>query len=303
MQALELLCPVWPAPARVRAGVTTRVGGVSSGPFSSFNLGEHVQDDAENVRTNRQQLADFCAKEMSGRNSQTPHRWRWLEQTHSTKVSEFKSSDPNVEPAVASDAGISCSAGEVCVVLTADCLPILLCDNQGKCVGAIHAGWRGLLDGIIDNTVQAMASKLALASTKDCRNIYAWLGPAIGPTKFVVGNDVKKRACEYFSGSGEFSEYEKGCLEAFAPCPEANFNNAGQREKPALIAPLAAEGRGDTIRYTADLYRMATLALHRCGIQHIYGGGFCTASDAQRFFSYRRDGVTGRMASFIYLDD
>ncbi|NNC54695.1 MAG: hypothetical protein HKO07_03110, partial [Pseudomonadales bacterium] len=200
MQALELLCPVWPAPARVRAGVTTRVGGVSRGPFHSFNLGDHVQDEAENVRVNRQQLADFCAGEMSGKHSKTPQRWRWLEQTHSTRVSVFSAADQNVQAPVVSDAGISSSAGEVCVVLSADCLPILLCDNQGKCVGAIHAGWRGLLNGIIDNTVEALANELSLSNKADCRNIYAWLGPAIGPARFVVGEDVKKRACEYFSG-------------------------------------------------------------------------------------------------------
>ena len=291
MQAIELLCPVWPAPAQVIAGVTTRVGGSSYAPYASLNLAQHVADDANRVSQNRDQLQRFCRDELCASTDKTRplQQWYWLQQTHSNRVLNLDliGQQPTSQTPRA-DASLTSKSHRVCVVLSADCLPILLCDRNGTRVCAIHAGWRGLLNGIVENAVHAMCKTDNTQRALHSGQLLAWLGPAIGPQHFIVGEDVRDAAQRYFSRNAH-----------------SGHSDAAQ------AAPLACEHaftrlRGATdageVKYAADLYQLATLALHRAGVRHIFGGGFCTASDAQRFFSYRRDGTTGRMASFILLN-
>lgn len=295
MQPIELLCPVWPAPANVVAGVTTRIGGASLEPYDSFNLALHVNDQPETVCKNRQQLAAFCIEELSHQHN-SDQRWHWLDQTHSNKVKVLGSkASEQARPWVA-DASITTIPGNICVVLTADCLPLLLCDVTGSCVAAAHVGWRGLAGGIIDNTLAAMQDNLA---NKQYSSLYAWLGPAIGPNKFIVGEDVRSRMLDYFSrakpGHNETGEAVNKAFRAIDQ-DEGFPTDASNAEDTGIEI---AQGEK---RYFADLYHLASMALHRNGVQHIFGGGFCTASDKARFFSYRRDRNTGRMASFIFID-
>lgn len=236
------ILPNWPAPANVRALQTTRQGGGSLSPYASFNLGTHVGDKPLVVAGNRMLLAPFLPSEPV-----------WLNQVHGIKVENLGGAGCLPE----ADASVSTHRGAVCVVMTADCLPILLCDNKGTVVGAAHAGWRGLCDGVIEATVQAMQVP---AST-----LMVWLGPAIGPAKFEVGEEVR-----------------------------AAFLARQPQAASAFVA--GAEGK-----WLADIYQLARLRLQALGIARIYGGDLCTYSDGQRFFSYRRDGVTGRMGTFIWL--
>ncbi|MBT8149643.1 MAG: peptidoglycan editing factor PgeF [Pseudomonadales bacterium] len=296
MPAIELLCPVWPAPAHVVAGVTTRVGGNSRAPYASLNLAQHVADQESDVNSNRAQLKRFCRDELcaSRRHPNPVQQWYWLQQTHSNRVLDLDLLQQPTQQAPRADAAITSKSQRVCVVLTADCLPILLCDRNGTRVCTIHAGWRGLLNGIVDNAVQAMCKKgepggqqSASGQHKASGQLLAWLGPAIGPQHFIVGDDVRRAALHYFSRR----EHPGHSTQAGTPL-------ACERAFVQLPGPAVAS----EVKYAADLYQLATLALHRSGVRHIYGGGFCTASDAQRFFSYRRDGTTGRMASFILLN-
>ena len=238
----QYLVPEWPAPSRVRALQTTRHGGVSLAPYDTLNLGTHVGDDPLAVAANRNRLQGLVPSEPV-----------WLEQVHGTAVVSAEAA--GCRPVA--DACVTRRAGAVCVVMTADCLPVLLCDRQGQVVGAAHAGWRGLADGVIEATVAAMGGQPA--------DILAWLGPAIGPDAFEVGAEVR----EIFMG------HDAAAASAFTP----------------------REGK-----FLADLYLLATQRLHAIGIKQIYGGGFCTYGDAARFFSYRRDGRTGRMASMIWIE-
>ena len=238
----HLITPDWPAPANVRALQTTRKGGVSDSPYASFNLGSHVGDNPLAVSRNRMLLAPLLPSEPV-----------WLNQVHGITVADAGRAGCLPE----ADASVSTHPGAVCVVMTADCLPILLCDEQGSVVGAAHAGWRGLCDGVIEATVSAM--------NVPAPTLMAWLGPAIGPTVFEVGDEVRT---------------------AFvAKQPQA---------AKAFVA--AAEGK-----WMTDIYQLARLRLQALGIHRIYGGDLCTYSDAERFYSYRRDGVTGRMATFIWI--
>ena len=238
----HLITPDWPAPANVRALQTTRKGGVSDSPYASFNLGSHVGDNPLAVSRNRMLLAPLLPSEPV-----------WLNQVHGITVAGAGRAGCLPE----ADASVSTHPGAVCVVMTADCLPILLCDEQGSVVGAAHAGWRGLCDGVIEATVSAM--------NVPAPTLMAWLGPAIGSTVFEVGDEVRT---------------------AFvAKQPQA---------AKAFVA--AAEGK-----WMADIYQLARLRLQALGIHRIYGGDLCTYSDAERFYSYRRDGVTGRMATFIWI--
>lgn len=240
---LEFLHPEWPAPPRVRALQTLRQGGVSTGPYTSLNLGDHVGDVAENVAANRQRVGLAL-----------PASPLWLTQVHGTRVVDAAVATPAVE----ADGVMAKAPGVVCAVMTADCLPVLFCDRRGTVVAAAHAGWRGLCGGVLEETVAAMG--VAPSS------ILAWLGPAIGPQAFEVGGEVREA----------FLQTDGAAESAFAP------------------------GQGG--KWLGDLYQLARLRLRRMGITAIYGGTECTYSDATRFFSYRRDGVTGRMASLIWLD-
>jgi len=239
---VSFILPDWPAPARVKSLMTTRANGVSQAPWTSFNLGDHVGDDPMHVAANRARLRQ-----------QLPAEPGWLQQVHSTRVVDL-GHDTNRE----ADASLSRQSGTVCAVLTADCLPVLFCDRTGSVVAAAHAGWRGLAGGILEATVAAMPVPPG--------DILAWMGAAIGPQAFEVGDEV----CDVF----------------IAQHPEAD----------AAFTPY---GPG---KWLADIYRLARIRLGHAGVQAIYGGGRCTFSESETFFSYRRDGVTGRMASLIWLD-
>lgn len=239
----HLIIPNWPAPPNIRALQTTRIGGFSRAPYDNLNLGSHVNDAPLNVARNRMLL-----------NTLMPSEPVWLEQVHGIAVANADSASclPRA------DACIATHRSAVCVVMTADCLPVLLCDQQGTVVGAVHAGWKGLAAGVIEATVQAM--------NVPAQNLMAWLGPAISRDAFEVGSEVR----EIFMGVD----------------PQASA---------AFVA-----GQGG--KWLADMYSLARLRLNVLGITQIYGGDHCTYKDAGRFFSYRRDGVTGRMGTFIWLE-
>lgn len=247
------LFPDWPAPARVRAAVTLRGGGHSEGPYQSFNLGNHVGDNEAAVSANRQQLRQELL---------LPSEPQWLEQIHSDKVVEAHADDV-VRTA---DAGFTGSQGVVCAVLTADCLPVLLCDREGTQVAAVHAGWRGLAGGVVRNTVAVLDSSP--------ENLLAWLGPAIGPDAFETGVDV----LEAFFESAQNAEHAEKMAQCFRP----------HSQKP--------------LHFLADIYGLARAELESLGVSDVYGGDRCTVSDAENFYSYRRDKITGRMASLIWLE-
>lgn len=238
----DLIIPDWPAPSRVKALQTTRTGGISVVPYKSLNLGMHVGDEALNVARNRQALARFV-----------PTEPLWLTQVHGTTVVD--AGITGCQPRA--DAAFARTAQTVCTVMTADCLPVLLCDRAGTVVAAAHAGWRGLLDGVIEATADAMQTAPEA--------LLAWLGPAIGPAAFLVGEEVR----------AAFVAHDAGARFAFT-----------------------AQSEG---KWLADLYALARLRLQRYGVSSVYGGEFCTYQDSARFFSYRRDGITGRMATMIWL--
>ncbi|CAG2140630.1 peptidoglycan editing factor PgeF [Cupriavidus numazuensis] len=256
------LRPDWPAPASVRALSTTRAGGVSRGPYGldggapgGLNLGTHVGDDPLLVAENRAKLA-----------AHLPAMPLWLEQVHGCAVATVDHlAEPGVVPRA--DASVAMVPGQVCAIMTADCLPVLLCDTEGTVVGAAHAGWRGLCNGVIE----AALARMQAARGKPSTRWLAWLGPAIGPGAFEVGAEVR---------------------EAFLAQARAGEHAAVE----AAFRP-GAEGK-----YLADIYALARTRLARAGCTDIYGGDACTVSEPQRFYSYRRDGVTGRMASLVWLE-
>jgi YfiH family protein len=236
--------PDWPAPARVKALTTTRTGGVSKAPYDTLNLGTHVGDDPSRVADNRGILRQAL-----------PGEPRWLNQVHGTTVVDAAVGDGVPD----ADAAFTRESCRVCVVMTADCLPVLLCDRAGTVVAAAHAGWRGLFDGVIEATVAAMGVPPG--------QLLAWLGPAIGPDAFEVGGEVR----------AAFMGHNPAAEAAFRPSPNQH-------------------------KWLANIYLLARQRLVRAGVTGIHGGDACTVSDPARFFSYRRDGVTGRMASLIWLD-
>ena len=237
-----MILPDWPAPPSVKSLMTTREGGVSGAPWASFNLGDHVGDDPARVAANRARLRERLPAEPG-----------WLRQVHSARVVEL-GRDANLE----ADASFTREQEQVCAVLTADCLPVLFCDRAGSVVAAAHAGWRGLAGGVLEATVAAMRA--------DPGEVLAWMGAAIGPAAFEVGDEVR----------GNFVGQHPEAASAFVP-----------------------HGPG---KWLADLYRLARIRLESAGVRAVYGGGRCTFSEADVFFSYRRDGVTGRMASLVWLD-
>jgi YfiH family protein len=243
--------PDWPAPAGVLALCTTRSGGRSAAPYESFNLAHHVGDSDSSVAANR----DILARALPGSVDIS-----WLSQVHGTGV--IQAGQGGLYPAA--DAQWSRGPGTACAVLTADCLPVLLCSASGDVVAAAHAGWRGLLAGVLEATVGAMNTAP--------NDVLAWLGPAIGPAAFEVGPEVRE-----------------GFLAA-----------AGPSEVPA-IAACFVPSQARPGHWFADLYTLARIRLGALGLTRIFGGGLCTHSDCERFYSYRRDGQTGRMASLILL--
>lgn len=246
----DWITPDWPAPANVKALFTTRSGGVSggvNGVYASLNLGAHVNDDAAHVARNRALLR-----------SHLPGEPKWLKQVHGTLpiwIDEAEAVTPE------GDAVLSRTLGTVCAIMVADCLPVFICDKAGTTVGIVHAGWRGLVDGIIERSIAAMQV--------DYGQLMVWFGPAIGPDCFEVGSDV---------------------YDAFV-----------QQDAQAAQA-FKSRGRGREEKWLADIFLLARQRLNNVGVVEIYGGGVCTYSDPMRFFSYRRDGETGRMAALIWLE-
>lgn len=244
------LSPDWPAPARVRAATTTRQGGVSQPPFDSFNLGSHVGDVPANVATNRQQLVETLS---------LPDEPRWLNQVHGTTVANLDIGSDGIPEA---DASITTIANTVCAVLTADCLPVLFYDQAGTQVAAAHAGWRGLAAGVLEATIASFAAPP--------EQIIAWLGPAIGPQAFEVGEEVRQAFCTQKNHSA--------CGDAFVVSPS------------------------DDQKWVADIYQLARQRLAAVGVSAVYGGEHCAVTEADDFYSFRRDGETGRMASMVWIE-
>ncbi|QWD63171.1 peptidoglycan editing factor PgeF [Polynucleobacter sp. MWH-UH2A] len=245
---VQLLLPMWPAPLQVRTAITCRAGGYSLAPYHSLNLGGHVGDDPKTVLLNRALLQESL-----------PSNPIWLKQVHGVNVSVPSS---RLDEA---DAIVTNQVSEVLAIMTADCLPVLFTNDSGSVIGAAHAGWRGLCNGVLENTVKEMQ---ILSGVNSARGILAYLGPAIGPQAFEVGVDV---------------------LEAFQdaeiPFPDESFTAIPN--KPG--------------KYLANLYLLARSRLESIGLQQVYGGNYCTVTQAEQFFSYRRDGVTGRFASLIWI--
>jgi YfiH family protein len=240
------LIPDWPASKNIQAVTTTRQGGVSNTPFDRMNLGDHVNDDSRAVQQNRQRLKDTLHL------SKSPI---WLKQIHSALISNLDDDSPLMD----ADAAVTTQKQQACVVMTADCLPVLFCDSSGSVVAAAHAGWRGLHASVLEKTVESMNAKP--------ENIMAWLGPAIGPSAFEVGSEVRQA----------FMDVQAQAEKAF-------------QEK--------SNGK-----WLADIYLLAKQRLNAIGVSQIYGGGECTYTDSERFYSYRREVKTGRMASLIWIED
>ncbi|MFK7795619.1 MAG: peptidoglycan editing factor PgeF [Gammaproteobacteria bacterium] len=241
--SLHLIHPDWPLQDKVMAFTTSRIGGVSVEPYETFNLALHVGDNQKNVLTNRYDINQLLGSAVD---------IKWLKQTHSTITVDAANVDADV---IEADASFTTSNTIACAVLTADCLPILLSDHNGECIGAVHAGWRGLVDGVIENTIKSMSQYI--------KPSYVWLGPAIGPSAFEVGEDV-------------FEAYMNR---------NPNFEPCFKAKKPG--------------KWNLDIYKAAKIVLKAADIPNIYGGSFCTYTDDDQFFSYRRNAITGRMATVI----
>jgi YfiH family protein len=248
----EWIIPDWPAPAHVHALMTTRAGGVSLPPYASFNPASHVGDDPAAVAENRRVLRQWL-----------PAEPLWLNQVHGCDVVSDRLREAQGE-IPAADAAVAFDANEVRAVLTADCLPVLFCDEAGSVVAAAHAGWRGLAAGVLEATVRSMRVPP--------ERILAWMGAAIGPDAFEVGDEVRENFVAQHA------------LTAIA-------------FRPSLPGTLDGAPR----KWLADIYALARIRLAQVGVERVYGGGLCTFNDP-RFFSFRRETPTGRMASAIWRE-
>jgi YfiH family protein len=275
LHADDCLWPEWSSRAgavskRVRALATTRDGGVSDAPYAGsngrggLNLGLHTGDAPDAVMENRRRVVAMTGAPIA-----------WLEQIHGAEIEDAGAVIDRCAGSPAStvkaDAAVTDRAGVVCVVMIADCLPVLFCDTAGRAVGAAHAGWRGLAAGIVEKT----AGRVATLAHGGTDTLHAWLGPAIGPSAFEVGQDV---------------------LDAFVDAADATRRDATM----AAFVP-----RHEKHKYLADIYALARLRLAHAGVpsQNVHGGAHCTVTEAERFYSYRRDRTTGRMAAMIWLAD
>lgn len=253
MKDEPFLLPVeWLPPPGVRVALTRRAGGVSTGRYASFNLGDHVGDDPPAVARNRALLTQTLG---------LPHAPQWLTQVHGTQVVDART-DASVREG---DAVWTDVPGLACAVLTADCLPVVIASRDGREVAVAHCGWRGLAGGVLASTVSRFRGRPA--------DLRAWMGPAIGPTAFEVGGEVR---------------------DAFLAAQPASARVA----IGAAFAPLAATPG----KFLADLYALARIFLRALGVEDVAGGGRCTFLENEVFFSYRRDGVTGRMATLVWID-
>lgn len=241
VQPDDWLIPDWPAPAHIRACVTTSTTGASVAPFACFNLGDHVGDSPIQVQRNRADLANILGCQLT-----------WLEQVHGNHVVHADATQT-----LTADASVTREPSLACCIMSADCLPVLFTDTAGSVVAAAHAGWRSLAAGVLENT----AARMQVAP----EDILVWLGPAIGPAVFEVGAEVR----------AAFVQQHPHARAAFVPSDNAE-------------------------RWLADIYQLARIRLAACGVQQVFGGGFCTMTDP-RFYSYRRQSVTGRFASLIWI--
>lgn len=240
---MDKVVPNWPAPKNVKAFSSTRLDGFSTGVYQGLNLGAHVGDDLSIVQTNRDWLQE---------QSEMPSAPVWLNQTHSTVVAELASTTLDVLDA---DGAFTTKRAVVCSAMTADCLPVLLTNKSGTQVAAVHAGWRGLANGIVEEAVAKFDGE-----------VMAWLGPAIGANAFEVGEDVLHA----------FISVHPTAIEAFKPIK--------------------------TGKWLADMNMLATIHLNHCGVSDVFSCELCTFENPERFYSFRRDGVTGRQATFIWLE-
>lgn len=251
MKPLDLLIPNWPAPKNVRAFTTTRTGGVSVPPYhgktrtdGGLNIASHVGDQAQAVQENRRILRKLL-----------PNDPLWLTQVHGTTVVDAAIASDYVE----ADASFTTRSKTVCLVQTADCLPVLFCDTKGTCVAATHAGWKGLAIGVLEATIQTLQNQGA-------KELIAWIGPGIGPKAFEVNDDVRDLFVAHY------------------PTSSKHFQSIGAQ------------------KYLGNLYAIANDILIDHKISHISGGDLCTYTDEARFYSFRRDEITGRMATLIWLE-
>ncbi|MED5534952.1 MAG: peptidoglycan editing factor PgeF [Pseudomonadota bacterium] len=247
-----VITPDWPAPMRVRAASTERKGGASEGPYTSQNLGLHVGDDAEVVISNRRALMEALGLVTEP---------LWLEQLHGNIVLDLDTQEMNSDFSrnpPAADGVVTSQSDKPCVIMTADCLPVLFCDTAGTRIGIAHAGWRGLAAGVLSVAIKRMGI--------DPQALLVWLGPAISQNAYEVGDEVRQALIDFDRGAGT-------CFK---------LNDAG--------------------RWQADLYQLARRSLKADGVHAIYGGGFCTHTESERFFSHRREAPCGRMATLIWLD-
>ncbi|TDO96466.1 peptidoglycan editing factor PgeF [Marinomonas balearica] len=241
---IEVVEVNWSGPKNVRAFTTTRRGGVSCPPYKGLNLGAHVGDDLGLVNQNRSELLSQL---------QMPDTLIWLNQTHSTQVAYLPAKVYSE-----SDAAFTSSPNQICAVLTADCLPVVFTNRSGTQVAVAHAGWRGLCNGVLEETVSQF---------KKDDPVIAWLGPAIGPEAFEVGEEVRAAFIEKMTSA-------EGAFKA--------SKNTG--------------------KWLGNLYELARQRLQACGVFEIYGGDHCTFTEEDQFYSYRRDGVTGRMATLVWFE-
>lgn len=242
---VDWIVPRWPAPANVRAVCSTRNGGVSHGHYEALNLGDHVGDNAEFVAENRAIFERAIGA-----------RPVYMKQVHGTDLAAL---DGLTEDGVEADGCITTTRGVACVIMVADCLPVLFATDDGSRVGAAHAGWRGLAGGVVESTAKAMGEPSSLV---------AWLGPCIGPEAFEVGDDVKQA----------FESLDISAARHFKPCRDG--------------------------KWLADLPALARMRLQKLGITRIGGNDgtreWCTVSNESRFFSHRRDRISGRFAAAVW---
>lgn len=256
ISAIKKIKPIWDVHHQIEAFCTTRVGGISRSPFDSFNLGLNAGDEPNDVLQNRSILK-----------AHLPSEPIWLKQIHGNTVSTPTSRKALAIGSFEADASVTNIRNEALAILTADCMPVLFASKHGDVIGAAHAGWRGLSSGVLENTIQAMLSLSPGLMPKD---IVVWMGPAIGPTAFEVGEDV---------------------LQAFSS------------QTPAVLSQAFNPISANPGKYLANLYLLARDRLHSVGIEQIYSGDFCTVNDSANFFSYRRDKKTGRFASLIWISE
>jgi polyphenol oxidase len=265
--AFDILTPDWPAPAHVRALCTTRAGGVSQPPYDSLNLGDHVGDSPQAVAANR---AAFAKRLNAGQDAGLSVRPVFLNQVHGTQVVNLNATTPD---ATVADACTSTQRGLACTIMVADCLPVLLTDEAGSRVAAAHAGWRGLADhaghGVLESVFESFMAEAQSKSAQEAIKIIAWLGPCIGPGAFEVGPEVRTAFVSHEAQAAD-------CFKALA-----------------------------SGKWLCDLQGLARQRLQALGITQVYGNDgsspWCTVGNPSRFFSHRRDRISGRMAACIWL--